>query len=88
MAAMWKGVEQTLVAGFIFKCHLLDSYREDIGFQDLVVQPVLIWWKNIFFIFMVVSSNILWQSVLDFLPGNLLNIFCTCQVAEDSHTSP
>lgn len=71
MAAIWKGVEQTLVAGFIFKCHSLDSYEEGIGFQDLAVQPVYIWGENIFSIFMAVSADILKQRTLDFLPGNL-----------------
>ena len=88
MAAIWKGVKQTLVAGFIFKRHFLDDYEGDIGFQDLAVQPVYICWDNIFSIFMAVSADIVKQWTLNFLPGDLLNIRQTCQVAEDSHISP
>lgn len=57
----------------------LESNEEDTGFQDLALQPIYIWWENIFSIFMAVSSNILWQNVLDFLPSNLLNICQACQ---------
>ena len=88
MAAIWKGVKQTLVAGFIFKRHLLDDYEGGIGFQDLAVKPVFIRRKNIFSIFMAVSADIVKQWTLNFLPGDLLNIRQTCQVAEDSHISP
>lgn len=87
MAALWKSVKQTLVAGFIFKCHSLDSHEEDAGFQDPALQPVYIWWENLFSIFVTVSANIVRQRALDFLPGDLLNICQACEVAEDGHVS-
>ena len=87
MAAIWKGVKQTLVASFIFKRHFLDDYEGGIGFQDLAVKPVYIWWKNIFSIFTAVSADILWQRAFNFLPGDLQNIFQTCQITEDGHVS-
>lgn len=74
MAAMWKSVKQTLVAGFIFKCHSLDSHEGGAGFQSLTLQPVYIWWENLFSICMAVSANIVRQRALDFLPGDLQDI--------------
>ena len=42
MAASWKSVKQTPVAGFIFKRQSLDSHEGGAGFQDLALQPVYI----------------------------------------------
>lgn len=87
MAALWKSVKQALVAGFIFKCHSLDSHEGGAGFQNLALKPVYVWWENLFSIFMTVSANIVRQRALDFLPGDLLNICQTREVAEDGHVS-
>lgn len=85
MTAMRKHIKETFVASFIFKCHFLDSQEWGIWFHDFTLQPVYVWWKNLFSIFTAVSPNILGQRVLDLLPGNLHNICWRCQIAENSH---
>ncbi|XP_012585975.1 PREDICTED: sodium/hydrogen exchanger 10 [Condylura cristata] len=37
---MWEHVKQTLVAGFIFKRHLAESYERGIGFNGIAVQSI------------------------------------------------